>query len=259
METVKTLANELLDVYQTHEPADFLSKKTALSLSEAYDVQHATIKMKCETFNEQVEGFKVSMTSPETQAFFDADEPAYGTLTTHSVLESGATVKLSELNEPLLEVELVVELTEDLTPDLTPEEVYNRVEVRAGIEVPDSRFSDWFPKFELMDLLADNGVTGHVVISEDLSSELSYEEVGKLRMELFHNDKKIEEGDTSIVMGHPMKSVTWLAKKLAEKNLSLTKGMVISSGSINKPIPLEVGAYVAKFEGIGEVSLTVEP
>lgn len=259
MTNVEKSVEKLMQVYQTGEPTDFLSKDVQLSLDEAYDVQHETVKKKCEVFNEQVQGFKVSMTSPETQAFFDADEPAYGTLTTNTVLENGATVKLSELNEPLLEVELVIELTEDVTPDLSPEEVWDRVEVRAGIEVPDSRFKDWFPKFELMDLLADNGVTGHVIVSEDLSDSLNYEQVGQIKMELFHNGEKVTEGDTSIVMTHPMKSLTWLAHKLAEKKLTLTKGMLISSGSINTPIPLAVGTYKAMFDHVGEVELTVEP
>lgn len=251
--------DKLMTVYETKEPTDFLSKDVTLSLDEAYDVQHETVKKKCEVFNEQVQGFKVSMTSPGTQAFFDADKPAYGTLTTNTVLENRSKVKLSELNEPLLEVELVVELTDDVTPDLTPEEVWERVEVRAGIEVPDSRFKDWFPKFELMDLLADNGVTGHVVVSEELSDPLTYEQVGNIQMELFHNGEKVTDGDTSIVMTHPMKSLTWLAQKLAEKGLTLTKGMLVSSGSINSPIPLEAGTYKATFEHVGEVELTVEP
>lgn len=258
MTQVESLANTLLDVYKTQQPTDFLSKHVTLSLDEAYDVQHETVQKKCQTFNEQVQGFKVSMTSPETQAFFDADEPAYGTLTTNTVLKNHSTVKLSELNEPLLEVELVVELTDDVTPDLSPEEVYERVEVRAGIEIPDSRFSDWFPKFELMDLLADNGVTGHVVVSEDLSQSLSFEEVVKIEMELYHNEEKVTTGDTSIVMGHPMNSLTWLAKKLNEKGYALTKGMLVSSGSINTPIPLEAGQYRATFKGVGEVTVTVE-
>lgn len=258
MPNLEQLADQMLEVYKTKEPTNFLSEFVFLSEDEAYTVQQLTVQKKCTNFKEQVQGFKVSMTSPATQAFFDADEPAYGTLTTNSVLKNGTTVYLSELNEPLLEVELIIELTEDIPSGLSPNEIFERIKIRAGLEIPDSRFSDWFPKFELTDLMADNGVTGYVVISENTVEKLSFNELANIKMKLYHDDEEISDGISSEVMGHPIKSLSWLVDKLDTKGISLTKGMLISSGTFISPIPLTKGTYKAIFDKIGSVHVTVK-
>lgn len=100
MPNLEQLADQMLEVHKTKEPTNFLSEFVFLPEDEAYTVQQLTVQKKCTNFKEQIQGFKVSMTSPSTQAFFDADEPAYGTLITNSVLKNGTTVYLSELNGP---------------------------------------------------------------------------------------------------------------------------------------------------------------
>lgn len=258
MTNLEQLADQLLKVYKTKEPTSFLSTQVSLSEEEAYTVQQLTVQRKCDFFDEKVQGFKVSMTSPETQAFFDAEEPAYGTLTSQSILQNKATVYLNELNEPLLEVELMIELLEDITVDLKPEEVFERIKLKAGLEIPDSRYPDWFPKFELTDLMADNGVTGYVVVSENAATGMNFNQLANIKMELYHNEEKISDGVSSEVMGHPIKSLTWLAWKLNIKGIKLSKGMIISSGTFISPVPLTAGTYKAVFDGIGSVQVNVK-
>lgn len=75
-------------------------------------------------------------------------------------------------------------------------------------------------------------------------------------MELFHNDAKISEGFLSAVLGNPVSSVAWLSQKLAGKNRSLKKGMVISSGTFMSPLPVGEGTYRVKYSDLGEVEVS---
>ena len=69
-------------------------------------------------------GYKVSLTSKETQDMFDADSPLYGQQVAERFLQSPADVDLQMLNEPLLEVELTFRAKEDLQPSDTLEDFW---------------------------------------------------------------------------------------------------------------------------------------
>src|SRR5699024_5267512 len=137
-------------------------------------------------------------------------------------------------------------LTDDLTAEATEEEILTKSKIAPGLEVPDSRYKDWFPNFELMDLICDNGVTGKVVVGEPVDSP-DLHALPKVKMELFHNGEKIEKGIGSTVLENPASSVAWLVKKLAQRNKTLKKGMIISSGTFISPIRVKEGVYKAVY------------
>src|SRR5699024_1232527 len=64
----------------------------------AYAVQDEVMKLK----GKETAGYKVSLTSKQTQDMFDADSPLYGQQVAERFLQSPADVDLSTLNEPLL-------------------------------------------------------------------------------------------------------------------------------------------------------------
>lgn len=252
---LNNLADRLLQVYESRSPIDFYSNEIYLDEEAAYSLQNKLIQKKCELSNEKVCGYKVSMTSPETQSLFDTNEPAYGTLTTSSILYDSSTISLESMFEPLLEPELMIILKEDLSVGATEEEVFNKCEIAAGIEIPDSRFKKCFPNFKLMDLISDNGVTGKVVISDKSKYTGDFEGLENIKMELYYNGKKIKEGVSSVVMGNPLSSVVWLSNKLGKYNKYLKKGMMISSGTFINPIPIKQGRYKAFFQGVGSIEV----
>ncbi|MBM6614521.1 hypothetical protein JTF06_06415 [Desemzia sp. RIT804] len=64
-------------IYEAYKNVAVLEKSifpTDIDLEEAYRIQHVFTKAKKEN-NETLNGYKISMTSPETQALFDAKEP----------------------------------------------------------------------------------------------------------------------------------------------------------------------------------------
>src|SRR5699024_11536401 len=87
------------------------------------------------------------MTSDDTQAIAQTDEPAYGTLLTTDILTSGEHFSFDALFSPLVETEIIFILTDDLTLEASEEEILQKSTIAAGIEIPDSRYVDWFPNF----------------------------------------------------------------------------------------------------------------
>ncbi|CDQ40567.1 2-keto-4-pentenoate hydratase [Virgibacillus salexigens] len=255
---IELVAEKILQAYESRIPIDFIRNNHTLDENLAYDVQDQLILKKCKLFNEQIAGYKISMTSPETQALADTHEPAYGTLTSTNLLHHASKLSLAEMNEPLVEPELMFVLTNDLSLGAQEDEIIANSTIAAGLEIPDSRYKNWFPNFNLTDLLCDNGVTGHVVLSSPIDTP-NFDRLGTIHMDLYHNGKKINEGLSATVLSNPASSVAWLTSKLAQRNVYLKKGMVISSGTFISPVPVEIGTYNAIFTNIGEVRITFEP
>ncbi|MCP6606448.1 hypothetical protein NL500_30090, partial [Klebsiella pneumoniae] len=63
----KEIVNALFKAQQNHEPIDFVSKKYGISESVAYQIQDALISELTQANNSEIAGYKVSMTSAETQ------------------------------------------------------------------------------------------------------------------------------------------------------------------------------------------------
>ncbi|MCI0844339.1 MAG: fumarylacetoacetate hydrolase family protein, partial [Chloroflexi bacterium] len=72
------------------------------------------------------------------------------------------------------------------------------------------------------------------------------------------NGEMVGDGHGSDVMGHPLEPLAWLANKLAEQGLGLTAGMVIITGSIVSPKPVNAGDSASiMIEGLGGAEITV--
>ncbi|HLR11862.1 MAG TPA: 2-keto-4-pentenoate hydratase [Sporosarcina sp.] len=250
-----TVANDILQAYTTRKPIDFIRHTYSLTEAEAYEVQDELIQQLATLQGASIAGYKISMTSVDTQAIALTDEPAYGTLLSTTLKQSGDIISMDSLFEPLIEPEIHFILQEDLSPIANEEEIISKSKVCAGIEVPDARYKNWFPNFSLADLLADNTATGLVVLSEPVDP-LTFEQFANVQMELFHNGLKISEGNASAVLENPVSSVKWLAGKLAEHGKTLKKGMVISSGTFISPIRAEKGTYKINYSSIGSVDIT---
>ena len=114
-------AKALFEAYDTNTPLKEEEWKDVVTDDEtAYAVQDAVVKLK----GKPTAGYKVSLTSKETQDMFDADSPLYGQQVTERFLQSPADVDLQMLNEPLLEVELTFRAKEDLQPSDTLKDLF---------------------------------------------------------------------------------------------------------------------------------------
>jgi 2-oxo-hept-3-ene-1,7-dioate hydratase len=225
-----------------------------LTPERAYDVQHAFNEKK----GEPVKGYKISLTSKTTQDMFHSDSPLYGQIVASSVLKDGAEVTLNTLNEPLLELELEFTALEDLSPEDDEQALLDKTEVAPGIEVPDSRFKEWFPVLPLELVISDSAVCGRVVVG-NAAPKPSLEELADVTSKVTLNGKPLTSGVSSEVLGNPLHALKWLVQKLDQEGKKVTKGTTVSTGTFCLPKKLEKGTYVATFDhNLGSVTLHVK-
>lgn len=248
------LADTLFDAYINKKQLSKDQIPAFLEKEKAYGIQHALTAKKAEEANEELKGYKISLTSKETQELFSSETPLYGALTTPAL--SDGTIELASMISPLIEIELIFIAKEDLSAEDDIETILQKTLVAPGIEVPDSRFEDWFPKLSLGQVIADSAVSGKIVTGQPKEG-LRFNELDDIRGSLTFNGQEIASDSSKAVLEHPVYAVKWLTEELAKHGLTVQKGMSISSGTFILPKKLEKGIYKASYEGIGEVSLKV--
>lgn len=253
----QNLANKLASSLATQKPLTESDWNSAVTdENSAYNVQKTFTRLK----KGSVGGYKVSLTSKETQYTFDSNEPLYGAEMENNFLRAPARVNLSDLMEPLVEVELCFRAKEDLNPNDTLEDLMNKTTVAPALEVPDSRFKDWFPSLSKYMVMSDGAVSGLVVYGNEFDTNkfAHVEDLEKVSATLSLDGKDLKSGKSSEVLGNPLKSLQWLVNKLAEHGETLLKDQRVSSGTFVLPPNLTKGNWKAHFDnGLGDVDLSV--
>lgn len=247
-------AQALFKAYDTNTPLTEADWQGVVTDDDtAYAVQDEVVKLK----GKPTAGYKVSLTSKETQEMFDSDSPLYGQQVAERFLKSPADVELKTLNEPLLEVELAFRAKEDLLPTDSLEELFHKVTVAGDLELPDARFANWFPDLGKYNVMADCAVSGLVVYGEERDADKAFasvEEAAKVHAVLYKDGEKLKDGESSAVLGNPFKSLQWLVQKLAAQGKKFAKGQMVSSGTFVLPPKLTAGKWEVKFnQGFGNV------
>lgn len=121
---------QLYTAYAANEPLE-LGVLEIESKEAAYDVQRGVLKLKEEN-GEVLTGYKISLTSRETQDLFHSDSPLYGAMTDRTVKKE---INLNDYNIPLLEMELVFLVDEEILPEDDEAAIMQKCRVAPGAEV----------------------------------------------------------------------------------------------------------------------------
>lgn len=163
--------------------------------------------------------------------------------------------------DPLLEVELGFRATEDLLATDSLDDLLHKTTVCGTVELPDSRFADWFPDLDKFSVMSDCAVGGFVVYGEERPSAEVFPTVAdaaNVNVTLYHDGKEEATGSSSEVLGNPFESLAWLVKKLAAQGKVFQAGQLVSSGTFLLPPHLTAGKWEAKFDhGFGNVTVNV--
>ncbi|MBZ5959789.1 2-keto-4-pentenoate hydratase [Leuconostoc gasicomitatum] len=250
------LVQHLFTACQTNKPLDRDTYVGVVNdFDTAYAVQDAVMFLK----EEPTAGYKVSLTSPKTQAMFDSNSPLYGAQIVSRFLKTEAALSLEDYNEPLVEVELQFTAKSALTVDMDLDTLLVNTTVAPTLEVPDSRFENWFPTLDKFLVLSDSAVGGAVVSgAEKDGANLKVTDLVKIQAELTHNGHQKGNGFGSEVLGNPLIALQWLVRKLAEQGKKFPVGTRASTGTFMLPFNLVAGEWRATFsEGFGDVVMHV--
>lgn len=199
------------------------------TLEQAYDVQIATFRLR----EMGTAGFKVGLTSVEAQRSAGATAPIAGRLTSADILRSPARIALPRDHMRIVEAEVLFEVGCTVMADhgpLSDAGVYRCLRAAyAGIEICNSRLSG-SEDVPLPVIVADNSNADRLVVGDRLT-DWSLEALADLPVTLTRRKQSAINGATRLVLGHPMRAVTWLANWLGERGEGLKAGDLIASGS----------------------------
>ncbi len=205
-----------------------------------------------------VKGHKVGLTSKAMRSTTGATEPDYGTLFDNWFLDEGTQVSMSTMNRPLVEIEIVFVLKHELGgPSVNASDVMRATDyILPAFEVVDNRFSKR-GKPGVVDSIADAASCGFVMVGGN-PRQLNQLDIRHVGGALYKNGVVEESGTAAAVMGNPINSVAWLARKLDEFGVTMQPGNSILSGSFIKAHPIAVGdTFVADFGSLGQISFGV--
>jgi 2-keto-4-pentenoate hydratase len=226
-----------------------------MDVTDSYQIQLINIALRLDAGLITV-GHKVGLSSKAMQEMMGVDEPDYGHLLSDMACAEDVPVDTSRYLLPRVEPEVGFILGGDLPgEDCTEADVLAATEaVAPALELIDSRIVDW--KIGLVDTIADNASSAGFVLG---ATRIKPTDIDLLTIPcvLRRNDEVVGEGRSDAILGNPVTSVAWLARKVASFGVRLKAGHVILPGSVTRAIDARPGdVFRADFGPLGPVSLT---
>lgn len=218
-----------------------------LSLDEAYRIQLGLIARRCEEGEQQI-GWKVGLTAPAIQQQFGFHEPVFGCVLDSR--RSGHVFRSNELIRPGFEPELCFRVKEPLSGEVSIATVRQAIdEVYPALEIIETR-GDLSAQIAVA--MADNAQQKTVILGNPISPDGLMFDAIQATVQI--NGKTVATGRGSAVLGNPLNSVIWLARKLTEFERGVRPGDLIMSGSFTRQFPIAPGDRIhVDFVNVGEV------
>jgi 2-keto-4-pentenoate hydratase len=196
--------------------------------AEAYRIQD----LLAEELGVPVGGWKIGCTSPAARKIMKSRGPFAGRIFAPRIFESGITLPAGSYPTRGLEGEFAFRLAKPLPPR---KRAYSVAAVTAAvgsmhlaIEIVHSRFGDML-KVGTPSVIADQGVNGALILGPPVPRwrTRAFE---KQDVRMIVNGKVVGQGTGADCLGHPLKSLTWLANLMRGRG-GLPAGALISTGT----------------------------
>ncbi|MDA1127622.1 MAG: fumarylacetoacetate hydrolase family protein [Chloroflexi bacterium] len=258
---VQQAAQRLSEQFRGNELYMLEDRLMPSDIDEAYLIQQ---EFQADISREQgpVAGYKLAMTTAALQQANGVSEPCMGIMLANNIRQSPCTLAAADFVKLGIECEVAVRLGADLPASGAP---YDRAGVSRPVEslmtafeIIDIRRNPALdPKVQFITGVAANVYNAGVVLGEPVSN-WQHLDLPAAYGSMTINGELVGDGHGSDVMGHPLEPLAWLANKLAERGMGLSAGMVIITGSIVSPKPVNAGDNASiMIEGLGGAELTV--
>ena len=227
------------------------------SRNEAYKIQEQIEVLSKNT----ISGWKIAATSKDGQSHIGVSGPLAGRIFKDKAKIPNTNLILGSNQMAVAEPEFAFKIGTEIKPNKSYyklKEVMELVEtLHLAIELPDSRFNNFSSVGELS-LIADNACADQFVISKPV--DLDWKDIDFSNHKVSISNLKVSyQGIGSNVLGDPRVALTWLVNELSQNNIVLEKGMIVSTGTCSKPIPVVTGDIVtANFGELGEISVKLK-
>lgn len=204
-------------------------------------------------------GWKVGCTSVASQELLGTDGPFAGRI--YSISESGAPLPANAITgTSYLEGEFAFTFDKAVVRGNSPvsaDQILEAVgDLRLAIEIVGGRFKE-FIGMPVPSIIADAGSNDHLVLGQPSASWSPFE-LPAQRATMAIDDTIVASGSGHDVLGNPINSLLWLANHLADRDLMIEAGQVVTTGTATKVTVLPVGSTaVADFGVLGSVSTSL--
>tara|TARA_B100001093_G_scaffold43624_1_gene36975 strand:- start:185 stop:982 length:798 start_codon:yes stop_codon:yes gene_type:complete len=258
--------NEAATILEEHRLANTALDKLGssvrpLDMEAAYKVQNSLNDKLSRSRLGSRSGYKIGCTTPILRQYMDIHEPIYGEIFSSTIFRDSAVLDLADYVELGIETEMAVLLDTDLPKNGYPcdfERIANAIDsVMISIELVDARYKD-FKALDTPTLTADNFFNAGVVLGPPIAD---WHKLDLASLEAFVtlNSKELDCGNSSLIMGHPLNALTWLANKLCEQGHMLKGGNIVTLGSMVVTHWAKPGDTLHHhIAGLGSVSVTVK-
>ncbi|MDO4796327.1 MAG: fumarylacetoacetate hydrolase [Brachymonas sp.] len=213
-------------------------------------------------------GYKVGLSNVHLQKSFRASEPIWGSYYQGMLLPARNAGQIKFGAQPLFEADLLVRVkSSGINQAKTPAEVLAHVD-------------QIIPYIELADVMVQKPaqLTAHNLVAINAGARLGFmgeplavPKEGKARQRMLReletmsvrvigpSGRILARGKGSDVMGHPLKSVIWLAEALRQQNAELKPGQWVSLGAMSPMLRARAGTRITvAYPGLtGARSVTV--
>ena len=222
-----------------------------LTLDQAYRIQLGLIARRCATGERHI-GWKVGLTAKPIQGQFGFHEPVFGCILESE--QSGHVFGRDELISPGFENELCLRVNRDLAGDIGMAEARESIGVvYPSLEIIETR-GDLSAQIAVA--MADNAQQKTIILGAAVP--LGDRALEAVEANVLINGRTVATGRGEAVLGHPLNSVIWLARKLPEFGRFIRAGDLIMSGSFTRQFPITPGDRIrADFSGIGAVETSM--
>jgi len=245
------------------KPSAVISHTMAtFTLEDAYAVQHGYVEKRLQ--KDSIRGFKGGMTAVQAQKQFGVEEPVVGVLfkSGEVVATNGkpALVNLAEFHRLMIETEVGYVFDRPIDAPLASiEELKQRIRaVVPAIELPDLGFSD-SAHLRGLDIIANDVSAKQFIIgtASEQKELLAANALDGISVELRCNDRPLNIGKATDVMGSQWQAALWEVNTLAKLGYKIEPGQVLISGVMGRMVPAMPGSCVADFGAFGKIAFNV--
>lgn len=253
-ETHEAIAGELAQAAENRTTVPRITARyPEATIEDAYAIQRLW-RDRMRAAGHTLVGRKIGLTSKAMQRATGITEPDYGVMFDNTVYPTGAELAFAEFSNVRIEVELAFVLAEPLVgAEVTRQQAFDAIEsVVPALEVLNSHIE--LAGRTIVDTISDNAAYGAMVLGEARARPDEHD-LRWVPGVLSRNGEVEETGVAAGVLGDPVLSLAWLARKFHHHGARLEAGEVILAGSFTRPMWVARGDQVrCDFGAMGVVA-----
>ncbi len=231
------------------------------NLDDAYTVQERLNEILTERGLGKPMGYKIGCTTPVMQEYMNIHEPSFGEVFAPTVHRNTAILRHADYVVPGVEAEIAAQLGADLPASRAPytlKTVADAVEsCTASVELVDARYFD-YRELDTPTMVADNFFNAACVMADPVTNWRG-SDLSRVQGRMDVNGEEFGTGLGSLIMGHPLEALAWLANRLAERGRELKANQFVTLGSVVTTKWVSQGDLIeVEMSGLGGVSIKFE-